>query len=131
MNRSGPSKFEVSVFVQHLSEVVVKTLEGVSDEWQAHLRALLHLAHLLGSSLDLLGLEQRGVIGLVDLVGGEVSGVNVAGKPGLEWSADASQLFKLDTAEEGVALDLVGTTTAQTVFSVAYEAIEWSVYSWP
>lgn len=124
ISRSGTSKFGASLFVQPLPEVVIEPLEGVSNEWQAHLWALLHPAHLLGSGLDLLGLEQRGVVGLVDLVGGEVGSVDVTGQPGLEWSSDSPQLFKLDTAEEGVALDLMGTTTAQTVLSVAYEAVE-------
>lgn len=124
VNGSGPSKIDTSLFVRQLPEVVVESLEGVPNEWQAHLRTLLHLANLLGSSLDLLGLEKRGVISLVNFVGGEVRGIDVAGQPGLEWSSDASQRVKLDTAEEGVALDLMGTTTAQTVLSVAHKAVQ-------
>lgn len=114
--------------MQRLPEVVVETLEGVPNEWQAHLRALLHLAYLLGSSLDLLGLEQSGVIGLVNFVGGEVRGIDVAGQTRLEWCPDAPQRIELDTAEEGVGLDLVGATTAQTVLGVADETVERSAY---
>lgn len=110
-----------------LAEVVVEALEGISDEGQAHLRRLLDRGSASASLLDGLRLEHRRVVGLVDLVGGEVGGVNGGSQARLERSSDAAQAVELDTAEEGVSLDLVRARTAETVLRVADQARTWSV----
>lgn len=102
-------------------EVVVEALEGVSNKWQAHLGRFLRLAPR-GRGLGLLSLEHCGVVGLIDLVGGEIGGVNSTGKTGLEGSADPAERVKFDAAEEGVALDLMRAATTETVLGVDDEA---------
>ena len=67
------------------------------------------------------GLEQRGVVRLVDLVGGEVGRVDVGRQAGLERRADAPQAVELDAPEEGVVLELVRAAAAQPVLRVANE----------
>lgn len=69
------------------SEVVVEPLEGVPNEGQAHLGALLLLSRALAPG-RLLGAEDSGVVRLVDFVGREVGRVNVGGQPRLKWCAD-------------------------------------------
>jgi hypothetical protein len=102
-------------------EVVVEPLERVPNERQAHLGALLLL---LVAVAGLGGAQQRGVVRLVDLVGGEVGRVDVGGQTRLERRADAPQAVKLDAAEEGVVLDLVRAAAAEAVLRVADEAGE-------
>jgi hypothetical protein len=61
------------------SEVVIETLERITDEGQAHLGALFLLrrrGRILASG-SLCGLEQRRIVRLVDLVRGEVGRVDV------------------------------------------------------
>lgn len=115
-----------SVFIaRDLSEVVVESLEGISNERQAHLRALLNDTNGLGR-LDLLRLEQSRVVGLIDLVRGEVCRIDVAREAWLERSPDASERVEFDTTEEGVALNLVGAAATQTVLGVTDQANDWS-----
>jgi hypothetical protein len=109
-------------------EVVVEPLEGIPDKRQAHLRALLLLrrtATSAGAVPRLCGLEQRGVVRLVDLVGGEVGRVDVRRQARLERRADAAQAVELDAAEEGVVLELVGAAAAEAVLRVADQAAEY------
>ena len=104
------------------SKVIIEPLKGVADERKAHLGTLVLLSRGgNGGAADGLGLEQGGVVGLVDLVGGEVGGVDVGGQTGLEGGADPAQALELDTPEEGVVLDFVSATSSETVFRVAYE----------
>lgn len=105
-----------------LSEIVVEPLKGVADEGQAHFRRLLEWLAALAS----LSLEQSGVISLVDLVNREVGGVNVGSEAGLERCPDSAKAIEIDTSEEGVRFDLMGTATTQTVLGVADEAETWS-----
>jgi hypothetical protein len=100
------------------SEVVIETLECVSDERQAHLGRLLGLSTLC----HVPSLEEGGIVGLVDLVGREICGVNVGRQAGLEWRTDSSKAVKLDAMEETVCLELLSATTTQTVLSVANQA---------
>lgn len=102
----------------HLSEVVIKSLECVADEWQAHLWRLLNLVALL----DSLCLEDSGVIGLINFISREISRVDVGGQARLEGCADTAQAIKLNTAEESMTLDFVGTATAETVLCVTDHA---------
>jgi hypothetical protein len=97
-------------------EVVVEALEGVPYERQAHLGTLLHLLRVIPS---LRGLEQCGVVRLVDLVGGEVGRVDVGRQARLERRTDPPQAVELNASEEGVVFDLVRTATAKTIFRVA------------
>lgn len=106
-----------------LSEVVIEPLESVTNKWQAH------LGRLLGSCasavvLDGLGLEQSCVVGLINLVGREVGGVDVGRQARLERSANATQAIKVDTAEERVALELMGTSPSKSVLRVADHAVQ-------
>jgi hypothetical protein len=103
----------------HLSEVVIKPLECVTNERQAHLWRLLDCS----AGLEGLCLEDAGIISLINLISREVGGVNVGGQARLERRADTAETIKLDTAEESMALDLVSTTATQTVLRVADHAI--------
>lgn len=105
-----------------LSEVVIEPLEGVADERKAHLGRLLGCLAI--AVLDGLGLEQSRVVSLVNLIGGEVSGVDVGRQPGLERSADAAQTVKVDSTEECVALDFMSTSPSESVLGVADHAIK-------
>lgn len=102
------------------TEVVIEPLEGVANERQTHLGRLLHLG--AAALLDSLSLEDGGIIRLVDLVCGEVSGIDVGCEPGLERCSDASQAVEVDTTEEGVTLELMRTTPSETVLGVAHHA---------
>lgn len=110
----------------HSPEVVIEPLERVSDEGQAHLGALVLGGGARGGGRrgagGLGGLEQGGVVGLIDLVGGEVGGVDVGCQARLEGGADPAQAVEFDAPEEVVALDLVRTASAEAVLRVADEA---------
>lgn len=96
------------------TEVGIEPLEGVTNKRQAHLRTLVLLGTLPSTSL--LSPQVRGVIRLVNLVGREVGGIDGRGEARLEGGTDPAQAVKLDTPEEGVAFDLVGTATSKTIF---------------
>ena len=78
-------------------EVVIEPLERVSNEGQAHLWALLLLNR---ASSGLLSLDQRCVVGLVNLIRGEVGRVDVGSEARLERRPNTAKTVKLDTAEE-------------------------------
>jgi hypothetical protein len=48
------------------------------------------------------------VVGLVDLVSGEVNGIDVRAQTGFERRPDVTEAIEINTAEEGVVLDLLG-----------------------
>ena len=98
-----------------LAEVVIKTLECVTDERQAHLGRLFDGL----ASSKRLGLEHRGVVRLVDFVRGEVCRIDARRQARLERSTDAAQALKFDASEEGVCLDVLSSVAAQTSFRVA------------
>lgn len=110
----------------HSPEVVIEPLEGVPNERQAHLGAFVLGGRAGGDggggAGGLGGLEQGGVVGLVDLVGGEVGRVDVGGQARLEGGADPAQAVELDAPKEVVALDLMGSASAETVLRVTDEA---------
>lgn len=108
------------------AKIVIKTLEGVSDKWKAHLGGLLDTS-LLGRGL--LCLEDGGVVGLVDLVRGEVRGINTARKSRLKRSSDPAKRVELDATEKVVALELSSTTATKTILSVADQAMNRSALS--
>ena len=96
----------------------VEALEGVTNEGQAEV-GVVGLASSLG-----LGTHLRRGVDLWDLVDGEVLGVDGAGKLGLEGSTNLAKTVPVDTAEEGVLLELGGTThVAEAVLGIANEAI--------
>lgn len=115
------------LIARDLSEVVVESLEGISNEGQAHLGTLLHDTYGLGS-LHLLRLKQSRVVGLIDLVRREVCRIDVAREAWLEGSPDASERVEFDATEEGVALDLMSAAATQTVLGVTDQAVEWSAF---
>lgn len=78
-------------------EVVIEPLERVSNEGQAHLGTLLLLNR---ASSSLLSLDQCCVIGLINLIRGEVSRVDVGSQARLERRPNTAKTVKLDTAEE-------------------------------
>lgn len=104
-----------------LSEVVIEALERVPDEWQTHLGRLLHCRG--AALLDGLRLENRGIVGLINLIGREVGSINVGGQTWLKGRANATKAVELDTSEECMVLNLMRSTTAKTVFCVADHAI--------
>lgn len=68
--------------------------------------------------LSLLGLQQRSIVCLVDLVGWEVGGIDVARQARLKWCPDSSKGVEFNASEERVALDFVRTATTQTIFGI-------------
>lgn len=64
-----------------------------------------------------------GVIRLINLVNGEVGGINVRGEFRLEWCTNAAKGIKFNATEELVVLDFISTTTAKTIFRVANKAV--------
>ena len=106
------------------SEVVIEPLEGIADEGKAHLGALILLrrAGTAGAPRRLRGPEQRRIVRLVDLIGGKVRGIDVGRETWFKGCPNAPQAVKLDTTEEGVALDLVGPAASQTVLRIADQA---------
>lgn len=74
-----------------------------------------------------MGLEDRRVVGLVDLVRREVRSVNSTRETRLERRADATERIELDAPEKGVAFDFVRTATAETIFGVDDQTIQRSV----
>lgn len=101
--------------------VVLKTLEGVTDEWQAHLGCFLaNLASCRRSRSRVL--EVSSIVGLINLVGREVGRVDVRQELGLERRTDPAKSVEFNAAEEFVALDLVGSSMTKTVLRVADKA---------
>lgn len=111
----------LALFWLHLSEVVVKSLEGVANEWQAHFRRLLCLG--VAVLLDGLSLEYSGIVRLVNFVRREVRCVNIGRQSRLEWRSDAPQAVKVNTTEEGVALELMSAASAKSILRVAHHAV--------
>jgi hypothetical protein len=98
----------------------VESLERIANEWQAQLRGV--------NSRLVTGLccnsHMSCVVCLVDLIRWEVGCVNVGGKLGLERCSNPAQSIEVNTAEELVCLDLISASPAQTVLSIANEAIK-------
>lgn len=59
------------------------------------------------------------IVGLINLVSREVGRVDIRQELGLERRTDPAKSLKFDSAEEFVALDLVGSSMAKTVLRVA------------
>lgn len=98
----------------------IKALVRITNEGQTHFS---------GKVITLLGrlrAQRRAVVVLVNLIDGEVLGIDVRRQLGLEGRADAAQAVPLDAAEEGMRLDLVGAVgaavAAKTVLGVADES---------
>jgi hypothetical protein len=108
--------------VTSLSEVVVKSLEGVTDEWQAQLwRVITGLAGCCcggGGCFDV-----GGVVSLIDLISWEVGGVNVGRQFGFKWSSNAAKSIKFDTTEELVVLDFIRRNTSETMFRITNKTV--------
>lgn len=100
------------------SEVIIEALERVPNERQTQLRRLLR-GPATGKGL---GLENGGVVRLVNLVRREVRGVNVGGETRLERRPNTAQTIELDTSEERVRLDILSTVFSKTGFRVANQA---------
>jgi hypothetical protein len=60
----------------------------------------------------------RSVVGLIDLISGEVGGVNVGGKLRLEWCTDSAKRIKLDSTEEFVVFDFLCRDSAKTMLGI-------------
>ena len=71
-----------------------------------------------------LGLEQRGIVSLVDFIGREVGGINGRSQARLEGRTDTAQVLELEATEERMCFDLMGTAATETVFGVANETAE-------
>jgi len=115
------------VFIQGRSpatEVVVETLERITNEWQAHLRRIFTWSSTTCSGRRSSRLQVGGIIGLIDLIRREVGRINIGSEFGLEWCADPAQIFKLDTTEEFVVLDLICPATTKTILSVTNKTMQ-------
>ena len=96
----------------------IEALERVTDERQTEV-GVVGLARGLGR-----GAHLRGSIDLRDLVDREVLRVDGAGKLGLEGSADLAKTLPVDSAEEGVFLQLGGAAhVSEAVLWVTDEAV--------
>jgi hypothetical protein len=102
------------------SEVVVlKALEGVADEWQAHFGCIIITRLTICRSGRSCSLEVRSIIGLINLISRKVGGVDVRAELGLEWGSDSAKSIELNSTEEFVVLNLICTSTAKTILGVA------------
>jgi hypothetical protein len=104
-----------------LSEIVIKSLERVANEWQAHFRRLLCLSVTV--LLDGLSFEDSGIVRLVNLVGWEVRRVDIRRKARLKWCSDAPQAVKVNASEEGVILEFMRAASSKTVLRVAHHTV--------
>lgn len=98
----------------------MKSFEGVTDEWQAHLRNILARLVAIGSSSSF---KMSGVIGLINLVRRKVSGVDVGSQLRFKWGTDTTKCVKLNTTEEFVGFDLICTSPAKAVLRVTNKAM--------
>jgi hypothetical protein len=104
------------VSTQLRSSVRVETLVRVADEGQAC--SILVFARLCSLS----PVRSAGVV-LVDLINGEVSGVDVRVQLGLKGRPDPAQRLPVDATEEGVLLDFASATNAaEAMFRVTDQA---------
>lgn len=95
----------------------IKTLVGVTQEWNIHLWSFISvLASSLGS------LEMRGRISLINLINRKVCRVDIGRKSGFEWSTDTAKTLKINTTEEWVSLDFVGRDSSKAILRVANKA---------
>jgi hypothetical protein len=104
------------------SEVVVlKALERVADEWQAHFGCIITSLAICCSGRSC-SFEVRSIIGLINLISREVGRVDIRGEFGLEWGSDSAKSIELNSTEEFVVLNLICTSTAKTILGVANKA---------
>lgn len=103
-----------------LSEVVVKSLECVADEWEAEFGGLLNDGRIPSSNS--LGSEQRCVIRLIDFVRRKVGSINGGGESGFEGGSYSPEAVKFDATEKGVVLDLMGPATSEAVLGITDQA---------
>lgn len=67
--------------------------------------------------------DVHGVLGLLlQVLGGEVRGVDLGCEARLEGRTEAAQVVEVDACEEGVPLDFLGAAAAEACFGVGYEA---------
>lgn len=107
-----------------LTEVILKSLEGVPYKWQCHFRRLL-LLWRRGGLEPAVDLHRVGGL-LFQVLGGEVGGIDVGRQARLEGGAEAAKIIEIDAREEGVSLQLVGPAAAEAVLAVADETV-WRV----
>lgn len=100
-------------------KVGLEPFEGITNEWQAHLRCL---RACLASISNIGSLQMCSIICLVDFISWEVGGVNVRLQLRFKWRADTAKLIKLNATEELVVLDLIGTPTTKAVLRIADQA---------
>jgi hypothetical protein len=90
----------------------IETLVSVTDEWQAH-------AGFLSTHGLVLSAQGRAVVGLRNLVDGEVLCVYCRRELGLEGSADTTELVPDNATEKRMLLNLSATSQAtQAVIGV-------------
>jgi hypothetical protein len=99
--------------------VVIKSLERITNERQAQLWSVI--AGLISIGI-LLSFKVGSIVGLIDLVSWEIGCVNIRGQLGLEWCSNKAQTIEINASEEFVALNLIGTTSTKTIFSIANKA---------
>ncbi|KAJ3551421.1 hypothetical protein NPX13_g11367 [Xylaria arbuscula] len=115
LSRSRRPCFRITYTCTRSAKVVIEPLERVADEGQTHFWRVLDLLARRQS----LRLEHRRIIRLVDLIRREIRRVNGRRQPRLKRRSDAPQAIKLNTPEEGMALDLVRSTSSKSSLRVA------------
>lgn len=100
-----------------LTEVILKPLKGIPDKRKRHLGRLLLLGR--GGRLEpAVDLHRVGGL-LLQVLGGEVGGVDLGRQARLEGGAEAAEVVEVHAGEEGVTFELVGAAAAEAVLAVA------------
>lgn len=99
------------------TEVIVKTLERVADEWQTHFGRFLDLFPGGDSLVPQIG----SVVCLVDLVGREIRSIGSRLQARFERSANTAKTIEFNTSEKCVALDLLRPTPSESHLGIADE----------
>lgn len=96
----------------------IETLVSVANEGQAH-------TGFLSTHGLVLSTQSSAVVGLWNLIDGEVLCVDCRRKLGLEGSADTTKLIPDHTVEEGMLLDLSATSKAtEAVVGITDQTVE-------
>jgi hypothetical protein len=123
-NNSAPILVAVKFVLEltgELSEIVIESLERITNEWQAHFWCIL-ASRPTGSSGRSSSLQMSGVVSLVNLISWEVCRINVGRQLGFKWCADAAKSIKFDSTEEFVILDLLSRNSSEAMFGITNKA---------
>lgn len=98
------------------TKVVLEPLEGVSDERQRHLGCLvLFWISLQCPGVQVIDVHRVRRLGL-QFFRGKVRRIDLGRETRLEGSPESSEVVEVNTCEEGVLLDLIGSDTSESRF---------------